>query len=69
MLNALHAPTAATGLANQSSLPLSARCPNSGSPGPLCQESVVAIGLLIAPDGRGTYVCAVVEPWNRLGLV
>ncbi len=30
---------------------------------------VVASGLLIAPDGRGMYFCALVEPWNRLLFV
>ena len=30
---------------------------------------VVASGLLIAPDGRGMYFCALVEPWNRLLVV
>src|SRR5580704_4915199 len=35
------------------------------APGP-SQVLVVAGGLLIAPDGRGRYFCAVVEPWNLL---
>jgi hypothetical protein len=30
------------------------------------QVLVVAIGLLIAPEGRWMYFCAVVLPWYRL---
>ena len=30
---------------------------------------VTACGELMAPDGRGMYFCAVVEPWYRLGVV
>jgi hypothetical protein len=30
---------------------------------------VVAVGLLIAPDGRGMYFCAVVDPWYLLLFV
>src|SRR3984885_4697180 len=35
----------------------------------LSQVLVVAGGLLIAPEGRGTYFCAVVEPWYRLATL
>src|ERR1700683_610467 len=38
------------------------------SPG-LSQVLVVAGGLLIAPEGRGTYFCAVVEPWYLLATL
>jgi hypothetical protein len=42
--------------------------PRPGSAGAtMCQVLVVAIGFWIAPDGRGMYFCAVVEPWKRLG--